>query len=205
MIYRVVLILWVIIHGTTLAYANSDDLTEPTAPSFRDGVNFIENGNYYDAFQIFERLAGTGDAGAQYNLSLLFLKGVGIPTNYKSALYWAWQSHINDYEKAFSQVEELLEIVPEAVRIEVSNETIDELLAIARSGSKEATLDLTETYLELLNEPDFEQAYTWALIAQAYGLLDVTDLLDRAGDELDIEAKIAQQAIASELFFTIRK
>ena len=205
MIYRVALILWVIIHGTTSAYANSDGLTEPTEPSFRDGVNFIENGNYYDAFQIFERLASTGDAGAQYNLSLLFLKGVGIPTNYKSALYWAWQSHINDYEKAFSQVEELLEIVPEAVRIEVSNETIDELLAIARSGSKEATLDLTETYLELLNEPDFEQAYTWALIAQAYGLLDETDLLDRAGDELDIEAKISQQAIASELFFTIRK
>ena len=205
MIYQVVLIFWASVLGVTSAYADSDDLTELSAPSFQDGVNFIENGSYYEAFQIFERLASTGDADAQYNLSLLFLKGVGIPTNYKSALYWAWQSHINDYEKAFSQVEELLGIVPEVVRTEVSNETIDDLLIVARAGSKEATLDLTETYLELLNEPDFEQAYTWALIAQAYGLLDAADFLDRAADELDIETKIAQQAIASELFSTLKK
>jgi len=205
MICKAALILWASVLGVASAHANSDGLTQPISGSFQEGVSFVEDGNYYGAFQIFERLASTGDASAQYNLSLLFLKGVGIPINYKSALYWAWQSHINDHEKAFSQVEELLEIVPEAVRIEVSNETIDDLLNLARSGSKEATLDLTETYLELLIEPDFEQAYTWALIAQAYGLVDVADFLDRAGDELDIETKISQQAIASELFFSIKR
>ena len=205
MIYKAALILWASVFGVASAHADTDVLTEPTVGSFQDGVNFVEDGNYYGAFEIFERLASTGDASAQYNLSLLFLKGVGIPINYKSALYWAWQSHINGHENAFSQVEEILEIVPEAVRIEVFTETIDDLLDVARSGSKEATLALTETYLELSNEPDFEQAYTWALIAQAYGLLDVVDFLDRAGDELDIETKIVQQAIASELFFTINR
>ena len=197
--------LWACVLGVECAHASSDGLKVPAAESFQDGVNFVADGNYYGAFQIFEKLASNGDASAQYNLSLLFLKGVGVPINYKSALYWAWQSHINDHEKAFSQVEELLEIVPEAVRIEISNETIDDLLNIARSGSKEATLDLAETYLELMNEPDFEQAYTWALIAQAYGLPNVADFLERAGDELDIKAKIAQQATASELFFAIRR
>lgn len=205
MIYKAALMILASVFCAASAHANSDGPTATTAGSFQDGVNFVEDGNYYGAFQIFERLASTGDASSQYNLSLLFLKGVGVPINYKSALYWAWQSHINDHEKAFSQVEELLEIVPESVRIEISNETIDGLLEIARSGSKEATLDLTETYLYLLNEPDFEQAYTWALIAQAYGLSNVVDFLDRAGDELDIETKIAQQAIASELFFTISR
>lgn len=203
--YKGLLILCVGVLGPASAHATSHVAIELGASSFQNGINFVENGKYYEAFQIFERLASTGDAAAQYNLSLLFLKGVGIPTNYKSALYWAWQSHINGYEKALSQVEDILEIVPEAVRVEVANETIDDLLTAARSGSKEATLDLTETYLELLNEPDFEQAYTWALIAQAYGLLAVADFLEKAGAELDIEVKITQQAVASELFLGVRK
>jgi hypothetical protein len=203
--YKVILILCVGVLCSTTANATSHGVVEPSTSSFQDGINFVENRKYYEAFQIFEGLANAGDAAAQYNLSLLFLKGVGIPTNYKSALYWAWQSHINGYEKAVSQVEEILEIVPEAVRVEVANETIDELLTTARSGSQEATLDLTETYLDLLNEPDFEQAYTWALIAQAYGLLDVADFLKKAGAELDIETKITQQAVASELFLGIGK
>jgi TPR repeat protein len=203
--YKEVLILCVGVLGPISAHATSHGVIEPSTSSFQNGINSLENGKYNDAFQIFEGLASTGDAAAQYNLSLLFLKGVGIPTNYKSALYWAWQSHINGYEEAFSQVEDILEIVPEAVRVEVANETIDDLLTTARSGSQDATLDLTETYLELLNEPDFEQAYTWALIAQAYGLLDVADFLEKAGAELEIETKITQQAIASELFLGIRK
>ena len=60
--------------------------------NFDDGVNAIEKGDYKTALSIFEDLASKGDAEAQYNLGVMYVKGEGVRQDYKKAIEW--------YEKA---------------------------------------------------------------------------------------------------------
>src|SRR5574344_1266631 len=63
--------------------------------NLQDGVNAIEKGDYKTAFTIFEDLASKGDAGAQYNLGVMYYNGKGVRQDYKKAFEW--------YEKTATQ------------------------------------------------------------------------------------------------------
>ena len=180
-------------------HAPSPELTK----EFEIAVKNVESKNFLDAVRIFEKLAQSGLPEAQFNLSLLHSSGLGTPKNYKMALYWSWQAHLNDHPTAINQINETFDLITEALRDTVANQIIDELLTVAKAGEQNSALKLGKTYTDLLVVPDYQSAYVWLSIAQAYGLESASGLLTEVADELSQEEILVQQDQASTTFSEI--
>ena len=183
--------------------AENHTLSPKLAKDFEMAVKNVENKNFLDAVKMFNELAENGLPEAQFNLSLLHSSGLGTPKNYKTALYWSWQAHLNGHETAINQVTEIYDLITEALRDAVANQIIDELLAIAKAGDQNAALKLGKTYTDLLVVPDYQSAYVWLSIAQAYGLESASSLLKQTADQLTLEDILIQQEQASNTFSEI--
>ena len=53
---------------------------------FIDAVKAFETKDFQTAIELFSLLAEQGEQTSQHNLSLLYLKGLGSPVNYRRAL-----------------------------------------------------------------------------------------------------------------------
>ena len=186
-----------------ISKAEKHNATPELAEEFATAVKNVENKNFIDAVKIFEKLSQNGLPEAQFNLSLLYSSGLGTPKNYKMALYWSWQAHLNDHPTAINQTNEIFDLITEALRDAVANQIIDELLTIAQSGEQTSALKLGKTYTELLVAPDYPSAYVWLSIAQAYGVESASDLLRKVADQLTVEEILAQQEKSSKKFAEI--
>jgi TPR repeat protein len=133
----------------------------------------------------------------------LHSNGLGTPKNYKTALYWSWQAHLNNHPTAINQINDIFDLITEALRDNVANQIIDELLAVAKAGDQISALKLGKTYTDLLVTPDYQSAYVWLSIAQAYGLESASGLLKKVADQLTLEEILAQQEQASTTFAEI--
>tara|TARA_Y100000385_G_scaffold253534_1_gene277748 strand:+ start:995 stop:1612 length:618 start_codon:yes stop_codon:yes gene_type:complete len=186
-----------------VAQAENHDPSPELAKDFEMAVKNVESKNFLDAVRGFEKLAQSGLPEAQFNLSLLHSSGLGTPKNYKMALYWSWQAHLNDHPTAINQINEIFDLITEALRDTVANQIIDELLAVAKAGEQTSTLKLGKTYTDLLVTPDYQSSYVWLSIAQAYGLESASGLLGKVADELTLEEILVQQEQASTTFSEI--
>ena len=186
-----------------VAQAENHDPSPELAKEFEMAVKNVESKNFLDAVRGFEKLAQSGLPEAQFNLSLLYSSGLGTPKNYKIALYWSWQAHLNDHPTAINQINEIFDLITEALRDTVANQIIDELLAVAKAGEQTSALKLGKTYTDLLVTPDYQSSYVWLSIAQAYGLESASGLLSQVADELTLEEILVQQEQASTTFSEI--
>ena len=186
-----------------VAQAENHDPSPELAKDFEMAVKNVESKNFLDAVRGFEKLAQSGLPEAQFNLSLLHSSGLGTPKNYKMALYWSWQAHLNDHPTAINQINEIFDLITEALRDTVANQIIDELLAVAKAGEQTSALKLGKTYTDLLVMPDYQSSYVWLSIAQAYGLESASGLLSQVADELTLEEILVQQEQASTTFSEI--
>ena len=183
--------------------AENHTLSPKLAKNFEMAVKNVENKNFLAAVKMFNELAENDLPEAQFNLSLLHSSGLGTPKNYKTALYWSRQAHLNGHETAINQVTEIYDLITEALRDTVANQIIDELLAIAKAGDQNAALKLGKTYTDLLVVPDYQSAYVWLSIAQAYGLESASSLLKQTADQLTLEDILLQQEQAANTFSEI--
>ena len=186
-----------------VAQAENHDPSPELAKEFEMAVKNVESKNFLDAVRGFEKLAQSGLPEAQFNLSLLHSSGLGTPKNYKMALYWSWQAHLNDHPTAINQINEIFDLITEALRDTVANQIIDELLTVAKAGEQTSALKLGKTYTDLLVTPDYQSSYLWLSIAQAYGLESASGLLSQVADELTLEEILVQQEQASTTFSEI--
>lgn len=186
-----------------IAQAENHTPSPKLAEEFEIAVKNVENKNFLDAVRIFDKLAENGLPEAQFNLSLLHSSGLGTPKNYKTALYWSWQAHLNNHPTAINQINEIFGLITEALRDAVANQIIDELLTVANAGEQTSALKLGKTYTDLLVAPDYQSAYVWLSIAQAYGIESASGLLNQVTDELTIEEILVQQEQASTKFSEI--
>ena len=197
------LIIFTIISIGHISRADNHSPSPKLAEEFEIAVENVESKNFLEAVRIFDKLAQSGLSEAQFNLSLLYSNGLGTPKNYKTALYWSWQAHLNDHPTAINQVNEIFDLITEALRDTVANQIIDELLSVAKAGEQISALKLGKTYTNLLVAPDYQSAYVWLSIAQAYGLESASELLNQVADELTLEEILVQQEQASTTFSEI--
>ncbi|MDD6910817.1 tetratricopeptide repeat protein, partial [Actinobacillus minor] len=79
-----------------LSFAIAGNIYAETAEEkFNRAYQYIEQENYQVAFPMFKELAEQGDAGAQYNLGLMYDNGYGVNQDYHQAVKW--------YQKAAEQ------------------------------------------------------------------------------------------------------
>ena len=197
------LLILVVIGIANISRAEKHTPSPKSVEEFEIAVKHVEKKNFLDAVKIFNELSQAGLPEAQFNLSLLYSSGLGTPKNYKTALYWSWQAHLNDHPTAINQVNEIFDLITEALRDTVANQIIDELLTIAKAGDQTSALKLGKTYNDLLVAPDYQSAYVWLSIAQAYGLESASELLSQVADQLTIEEVLVQQEKASTTFSEI--
>ena len=200
---KYILPIFLFISSGEISLAENHTPSPKVEEEFKVGVKNVESKNYLEAVKIFEKLAQSGLSEAQFNLSLLYSSGLGTPKNYKTALYWSWQAHLNDHPTAIKQINEIFDLITEALRDTVANQIIDELLTVAKAGEQNSALKLGKTYTDLLVVPDYQSAYVWLSIAQAYGLESASELLTQVADQLTVEEILAQQEKASNTFSEI--
>ena len=58
------------------------------AGPFEDAAAAYGRGDYATALQLFRPLADQGNAGAQFNLGVMYAKDQGVPQNYAEAVRW---------------------------------------------------------------------------------------------------------------------
>ena len=185
--------------GIVLAESHSSQKGDQVK-KFENAVKFVSEKKYFKAVEEFKLLADLGLPEAQFNLAVLNLNGLGTPKNFKNALYWSWNAHLNKHEAALKQVETIYSSITETLRDAVAAQVIEELLTLANDGDQLSALKLGQTYMKLLVAPDYKSAYVWLSIAQAYGLEGVVDLLEDATKQLTLEEVLEQQEQASETF-----
>jgi hypothetical protein len=172
---------------------------------FKSAIKYVEKKQFFEAYQIFSSLAELEIPEAQFNLALLYSNGLGTPKNFRLALYWSWQAHLNDHETAIEQVNKTYELINENLRNSVAETTIEELVASAQAGDRAAPLKLGKTYLGLFVEAQNQPAYLWLSISQAYGEERASALLEEAASQMTLEEVLAQQEEAQKSFDGILK
>ena len=192
----------VLVANPVVAESHSNE-SAAQVDKFETAVRLVGEKKYVEAVVQFKLLANAGLPEAQFNLAILNLNGLGVPKNFKKALYWSWYAYLNNHETAFAQVEAIYPSITEALRDEVATQVIDELLALANSGDQLSALKLGQTYTQLLVVPDFKSAYVWLSIAQAYGVEGVTELLENTTKQLTVEEVLQQQDEAAATFENI--
>ena len=192
-----------IIHSTVLYAENHQK--KPVDEEFKSAVKHVDKKQFFEAYQIFSSLAELGIPEAQFNLALLYSNGLGVPKNFKLALYWSWQAHLNNHDIAIDRVNKTYDLINEDLRNSVAQTIIEELVASAQAGDKEAPLKLGKTYLGLFVEAQNLPAYLWLSISQAYGEERASALLEEATSQMTLEEVLAQQEEAQKSFDEIMK
>jgi len=172
---------------------------------FKTAIKHIEKKRFFEAFEIFSTLADQEIPEAQFNLALLYSNGLGIPKNYRLALYWSWQAHLNDHETAINRVNIIYDLIDEKLRNSVAQTITDEMLIIAQAGDRAAPLKLGKTYLGLFVEAQYKPAYLWLSISQAYGEERASAFMEEAASQMTLEEVLAQQEEAKKTFDSIIK
>ena len=200
------ILLFLPIVGSNILWAQSHNIKmADQVNKFENAVKLVAEKKYLEAVEGFKILAELGLPEAQFNLAILNLNGLGAPKNFKNALYWSWYAYLNKHETAFSQAEAIFPSITEALRDEVATQIIEELLVLANDGDQAAALKLGQTYTQLFVTPDYKSAYVWLSIAQAYGLEEVTELLENATKQLTLEEVLQQQDESADTFSKIKR
>jgi hypothetical protein len=184
---------------STVLYAENHQKNQ-VDEEFKSAIKYVEKKQFFEAYQIFSSLAELEIPEAQFNLALLYSNGLGTPKNFRLALYWSWQAHLNDHETAIEQVNKTYELINENLRNSVAETTIEELVASAQAGDRAAPLKLGKTYLGLFVEAQNQPAYLWLSISQAYGEERASALLEEAASQMTLEEVLAQQEEAQKSF-----
>ena len=187
-----------VLYSTVLCAENHQKIL--VDEEFKSAIKYVEKKQFFEAYQIFSSLAELEIPEAQFNLALLYSNGLGTPKNFRLALYWSWQAHLNDHETAIEQVNKTYELINENLRNSVAETTIEELVASAQAGDRAAPLKLGKTYLGLFVEAQNQPAYLWLSISQAYGEERASELLEEAASQMTLEEVLAQQEEAQKSF-----
>ena len=202
--FKNILVTCLLIFYSTMLGADSHQNSSVDS-DFKTAVKHIEKKRFFEAYKIFSTLADQGIPEAQFNLALLYSNGLGVPKNYRLALYWSWQAHLNAHETAINRVNIIYDLIDEKLRNSVAQTIIDEMLLIAQAGDKAAPLKLGQTYLGLFVEAQNKPAYVWLSISQAYGEERANELLEEAASQITLEEVLAQQEEAQKVFENIIK
>jgi hypothetical protein len=203
MLRKFLYICFLVLYSTVLYAENHQK--KPVDEEFKSAIKHVEKKQFFEAYQIFSSLAELGIPEAQFNLALLYSNGLGTPKNFRLALYWSWQAHLNDHETAIDRVNKTYDLINEDLRNSVAQTIIAELVASAQAGDKNAPLKLGKTYLALFVEAQNLPAYLWLSISQAYGEERASALLEEASSQMTLEEVLAQQEEAQKSFDGILK
>ena len=135
---------------------------------YRQARSAYEAGDYAKAFQILERLSKAGDSQAQYDLSQMYLQGIGTSKNLEQG--WSWMNQAAEKGNVQAMIELALRY-QKSPQLETSAAmTFQWFKKAAYAGSAAGQYNLAHLYSEgsgtAVND---EQAYVWMILASESG------------------------------------
>ncbi len=157
------------------------------AGQFEDGQYYYAQGNYYDAWRLFQPLAEAGDAKAQYMLGYMFHAGQSTPRNDRGAAIWYKRAADQGYAPAQAALGDLYLHGVDVAHDEAEAMRLYRLAA--DQGDSTAQYFLAQAYKsgDGVAKND-EEAAKWMKLAQASGNADaVCDQAIAAKDGAAVE------------------
>lgn len=133
-----------------LAEDGDEDMMEQLALAYLNGDDEIEE-DPEQAVYWFTKLAELDNSDAQFNMGLLYAKGIGVDRNFEKAIYWLEQASENGDDDA----QDIIDKLEKAVEAE----------KIVSTGDAQAQADLAEVYMFIgtsLNQDDPNEDYAIA-------------------------------------------
>jgi TPR repeat protein len=135
---------------------------------YRQARSAYEAGDYVKAFQIFKSLSEAGDNQAQYDLSLMYLQGIGTPKNIEQGWFWMNRAAEKGNIQAMLELGVRYQKSPSLENSEAMAFQWFEKAAMA--GSAAGQYNLAHLYEEGHQTPvDLVKAYVWMSLSNKSG------------------------------------
>ena len=187
----------------SLSAASVNANTQMLKREFDQASYAFANKNYVVAAKTFKSLSEKNDPNSQYNYALLLFKGIDTPTDLEEAWYWAWRARLNGVERANSLTVDIAKMLSSEEAESLQIRLLAAVELDANAGDPGALSSVAKTYFYVKEAPDYEDGYTWALVAQAFGQEDVLDIIGDAEANLALDQKLKSQRLANEIFSEI--
>ena len=165
----------------------------------------ILSGNFKEAYQLSEKEAENGDREAQFNLSLFYYHGIGVPQNFEYALRWATMSALQGYKKAAAARPPMMEKLEPDTVLAAMTWVRQRLIKAAEGGDNISLVMLSNSFATEFGFGDPKESYYWASLAVASGRTEAKRRRDALVKELKAADFKEVQDRSSEWFSKFRK
>ena len=170
--------------------------TAQAAPDLSSALGELRAGRAPEAAQIMLGLASAGSGEAQFNLALLYTKGLGVPQNDREALYWAWRARLSGLSQAQAMLQSLADKATPDLSRKLAARLNADLDARIAAADGRAMLERSIVFAEVLPQPDLRNAYVWQALSAALGTPNAATLRDATLASLPPENRLAAQDAA---------
>ena len=169
----------------------------PGPGTFADGLTAYDRGDYSRAFSVFLSLAAGGNANAQYNVGVMYDKGLGVSKDERPAMFWyrkAAEQGRADAQFNLGLMYDMGRGVPKD-----DQQAMSWYRKAAEQGRADAQFNLGLMYDMGRGVPKDDQlAYFWWLLASVRGDADAVKARDRIESRITPEQRAAAQAKARD-------
>lgn len=192
--------------GAPLSAETATDAAEPAATDpaaeeavLSEAVTAIREGRAAEAAALYRKMATDGDGAAQFNLGLLYFAGRGVPQSHRDALYWAWRARLSGVAAAPALIAKMADVTTPALQKELAQRLQADLQPRIDAGEGRAMLELSGVFLEVLPEPDLNNAFIWQALAAALEVPGAGDARDLTGKRMTAEERLKSEAQAIDV------
>ncbi len=170
---------------------------------FVNAVSLYKNKKFEKAYKQFEKLSEMGDAKSQYNLSIIFYKGQGVPQNFKLAYFWSMMSKLHGQKEGKKIVNKSLKKISESNKDEIDTEIKENLENSINDGKIFAIIPFARWYLTVPKKPDYNNSYLWLSVASALDIKNSRKARDSIFKNVNKKALDELQKESNEIYNNI--
>ena len=130
----------------------------------------LRNKQFSDAIKKLKNLSEKNNPNAQLLYSKILYSGEITTQDFEMSYFWASISKLGGLKKSSNILDKLNDLIDDENKFKINEKIKIFLEKLALSGDKLAIVQIAKWNLELLSEPNFENAYKWYNIAVALGI-----------------------------------
>jgi len=166
--------------------ARYEAASKGSGTTLNDALNLYQSGQFPQARQLLEKLAGSFDLQAMFYLGVMYAMGDGVEKNAKTAFNWFLQSAEFDFAMAQSNVGHCYQF---GNGVEINEKlAVEWYTKAARNGSAEGLCNLGACYYDGTGvNQDKEIGYGYIKAAADKGCERAADLLNELKDDIVVQ------------------
>ena len=167
---------------------------------YNSGVDLYENGEFKKSFIVFFNLSEKGNKDAIFNLSNMYLEGIGTTQDYSKSLKYTWLCSLNGNKKCLNKIKSIKDKLEDDEFLKIST-TIPEILenGYVNDNNPISAFQMGYWYEKISPEIDFEKSYLWYSVSVSSGVYKAMKMRDRVGELIEKKKITEIQLQANEI------